>query len=795
MDLASPKYFQAPLLFSNGEPGMEANATSIYGQSNDNPFSDTFSDPLCKLNLKETSEFVKSFPMSGSNSSNTGLDVSVHRRRVGVNSVTTQRGVFEDPSTPGRPVFSFSGGGGGGGGNLARKSFPSKWDDAEKWLISSSCHESPAHTIKPESSKVAKQCDNFKQQAEVFSEKSRVTEEKVTKVVSSFKGLVSLEHHNPTRGFNGVPSSNDVFLKDKFTDEVEPILPNFRCSEPSREGFLFRNSVSETMKDAGTEVFHEVKHKDAGTEMTPLGSSATSRCHTPCKSSSPARHNTPANRSGPLEPANSNSSNSTIDISQLQECHLAKLQLGSQYDSITSNWSSREEEEEEVSKSLRHFETGSACRKSVSDSRTPTWEEEERTKCCLRYQREEAKIQAWVNLQSAKAEAQSRKLEVKIQKMRSKLEEKLMKRMAVVHRKAEEWRASAQQQHAEQMQKPNSLPMINRSNSNFSGNISCGQQASPGYLANWNGPFGYSLLFPGVGLCCQWMANAMLGNFPKFWLSTIILGDFKSSSSFLFPLALALLFDTLSSVLLDLTANRSKMFLTRTEYDRGVNTFSPEGRLFQVEYAIEAIKLGSTAIGIKTKDGVVLAVEKRITSPLLEPSSVEKIMEIDDHIGCAMSGLIADARTLVEHARVETQNHRFSYGEPMTVESTTQALCDLALRFGEGDEESMSRPFGVSLLIAGHDENGPSLYYTDPSGTFWQCNAKAIGSGSEGADSSLQEQFNKDLTLLEAETIALSILKQVMEEKVTPNNVDIAKVAPTYHLYTPSEVEAVITRL
>ncbi|KAK0598805.1 hypothetical protein LWI29_038139 [Acer saccharum] len=156
-------------------------------------------------------------------------------------------------------------------------------------------------------------------------------------------------------------------------------------------------------------------------------------------------------------------------------------------------------------------------------------------------------------------------------------------------------------------------------------------------------------------------------------------------------------------------------------------------------------RLGSTAIGLKTKEGVVLAVEKRITSPLLEPSSVEKIMEIDDHIGCAMSGLIADARTLVEHARMETQkNHRFSYGEPMTIESTTQALCDLALRFGEGDEEeSMSRPFGVSLLIAGYDENGPSLYYTDPSGTFWQCNAKAIGSGSEGADSSLQEQYNK----------------------------------------------------
>ena len=87
------------------------------------------------------------------------------------------------------------------------------------------------------------------------------------------------------------------------------------------------------------------------------------------------------------------------------------------------------------------------------------------------------------------------------------------------------------------------------------------------------------------------------------------------------------------------------MFLTRSEYDRGVNTFSPEGRLFQVEYAMEAVKLGSTAVGIRTNDGVVLAVEKRLTSPLIEPSSVEKIMEIDSFVGAAMSGLTADART------------------------------------------------------------------------------------------------------------------------------------------------------
>lgn len=107
------------------------------------------------------------------------------------------------------------------------------------------------------------------------------------------------------------------------------------------------------------------------------------------------------------------------------------------------------------------------------------------------------------------------------------------------------------------------------------------------------------------------------------------------------------------------------MFQNRAEYDRGVNTFSPEGRLFQVEYAIEAIKvfylqktnfqLGSTSVGIQTKDSVILAVEKRLTSPLIVPESVEKIFEIDTHIGCAVSGLTADSRILVEHARVVSQ--------------------------------------------------------------------------------------------------------------------------------------------
>ncbi|KAF5911044.1 hypothetical protein HPG69_001009 [Diceros bicornis minor] len=184
------------------------------------------------------------------------------------------------------------------------------------------------------------------------------------------------------------------------------------------------------------------------------------------------------------------------------------------------------------------------------------------------------------------------------------------------------------------------------------------------------------------------------------------------------------------------------MFLTRSEYDRGVNTFSPEGRLFQVEYAIEAIKLGSTAIGIQTSEGVCLAVEKRITSPLMEPSSIEKIVEIDAHIGCAMSGLIADAKTLIDKARVETQNHWFTYNETMTVESVTQAVSNLALQFGEEDAD----PGAMSM------------------------------------------------TLKEAIKSSLIILKQVMEEKLNATNIELATVQPgqNFHMFTKEELEEVI---
>jgi len=223
------------------------------------------------------------------------------------------------------------------------------------------------------------------------------------------------------------------------------------------------------------------------------------------------------------------------------------------------------------------------------------------------------------------------------------------------------------------------------------------------------------------------------------------------------------------------------MFLTRSEYDRSVNTFSPEGRLFQVEYAIEAIKLGSTAIGIRTEEGVVVACEKRLTSSLMEPTTIEKIVEIDNHLAAAFSGLTADSKILIEKARIESQNYWFSHDAPIRVESVAQAVSNLAIQFGDSDgsggEGALSRPFGVALLFAGNDpKDGPMLYHMDPSGTYVQFDAKAIGSGSEGAQQSLQETYHKGMTLKEAIKSAMTILKQVMEEKLNDTNVQVATV-------------------
>ena len=150
-------------------------------------------------------------------------------------------------------------------------------------------------------------------------------------------------------------------------------------------------------------------------------------------------------------------------------------------------------------------------------------------------------------------------------------------------------------------------------------------------------------------------------------------------------------------------------------YDRAITVFSPDGRLFQVEYAREAVKRGTTTVGLKFKDGVVLIIDKRISSRLIEPSSIDKIFKIDEHVGCATSGLVADARVLVDRARIEAQINKITYAERIPVEVLVKKICDFKQNY---TQYGGVRPFGTALLVAGVDETGTHLFETDPRGAL-----------------------------------------------------------------------------
>jgi len=161
-------------------------------------------------------------------------------------------------------------------------------------------------------------------------------------------------------------------------------------------------------------------------------------------------------------------------------------------------------------------------------------------------------------------------------------------------------------------------------------------------------------------------------------------------------------------------------------YDRAITVFSPDGRLFQVEYAREAVKRGTTTVGLKFRDGVVLIVDKRIASRLMEPKSIEKIFQIDRHVGCATSGLVADARILVDQARVIAQISKITYDEDMSVEALVKRICDYKQNY---TQYGGVRPFGTALLVAGVDDQGEHLFETDPSGALVSYKAGSIGAG------------------------------------------------------------------
>jgi len=205
-------------------------------------------------------------------------------------------------------------------------------------------------------------------------------------------------------------------------------------------------------------------------------------------------------------------------------------------------------------------------------------------------------------------------------------------------------------------------------------------------------------------------------------------------------------------------------------YDRAITVFSPDGRLFQVEYAREAVKRGTTTVGLKFKDGVVLIIDKRITSRLIEPRSIEKIFKIDEHIGCATSGLVADARVLVDRARVEAQINRITYNERISVEVLVKKLCDFKQNY---TQYGGVRPFGTALLIAGIDDTGEHLFETDPSGALMAYKAGSIGAGRNTVMEMFEDKYKENMSMDKAVNIGLQALDAATESGLNAMAVEI----------------------
>jgi proteasome alpha subunit len=223
-------------------------------------------------------------------------------------------------------------------------------------------------------------------------------------------------------------------------------------------------------------------------------------------------------------------------------------------------------------------------------------------------------------------------------------------------------------------------------------------------------------------------------------------------------------------------------------YDRAITVFSPDGRLYQVEYAREAVKRGTTAVGIKAKDGVVLIVDKRVSSKLLEASSIEKIFKIDEHIGVASSGLVGDARALVDRARVECQINRVSYDEPIEVEALSKKLCD---HMQSLTQYGGIRPYGTALLIAGVSDGEVRLFETDPSGTLLEYKATGIGIGRPAAMKVFEEEYNPETEIKDAIPLGLKALHSATEGKFDVDQVEIgmiAKANPVFRKMSRQEV-------
>ncbi|MFB6168542.1 MAG: archaeal proteasome endopeptidase complex subunit alpha [Haloferacaceae archaeon] len=208
-------------------------------------------------------------------------------------------------------------------------------------------------------------------------------------------------------------------------------------------------------------------------------------------------------------------------------------------------------------------------------------------------------------------------------------------------------------------------------------------------------------------------------------------------------------------------------------YDRGITIFSPDGRLYQVEYAREAVKRGTASVGVRTEGGVVLAADKRQRSPLMEPTSVEKIHKADDHVGIASAGHVADARQLIDFARRQAQVNRLRYGEPIGIETLTKAVTDHIQQY---TQVGGARPFGVALLLGGIEDGEPRLYETDPSGTPYEWQAVSIGADRADLQEFLEEEYVDGLDLDGGIGLALRAIDAANDDGLTATGADVATI-------------------
>ncbi len=214
-------------------------------------------------------------------------------------------------------------------------------------------------------------------------------------------------------------------------------------------------------------------------------------------------------------------------------------------------------------------------------------------------------------------------------------------------------------------------------------------------------------------------------------------------------------------------------------YDRAITVFSPDGRLYQVEYAIETVRRGTIAIGIKSKDGIVIAVEEKPRK--LQISDVaQKIFQIDDHVGIAAAGYIPDARSQVDNARFFSQSNKLIYDEPVEVETIAKHLADQSQQF---TQYAGVRPFGVSLILGGVVNKNPQLFLTDPSGTYISYEAIAIGSGSDQVNDFLEKTYTKDLSLDDTGALAVAAIYLSSEEKEGISHIRMAHITTESGLF------------